>query len=156
VYNTIQSAVYKRSVFVPLNSQLYISGTLVLHIRYIFSQWMLVLPRERKPVLLRWWRINPSVRPFVQWFLSQLATLKAKCACSKEGSNHTGRCIATHHGPDTVTNRERRILHHSVIHSTIIITIPTLQALLVALPGRINLTEKKNGHSRKGNGIGQV
>ena len=46
VYNTIQNAVNKRSVFVPLNHQLYISGALVLHIRYIFSQWMLVLPRD--------------------------------------------------------------------------------------------------------------
>jgi hypothetical protein len=61
-----------------LDYQLYVSGTILLHIKCIFNQWMLVLPRERKTVLLRWW--HSTVRPFVKWFLSQLATLKAKCA----------------------------------------------------------------------------
>ena len=48
-YSTIQSTVYKRIVFVPMDYQLYISGTvLLLHIKCILSQWMHVLSRRKE------------------------------------------------------------------------------------------------------------
>ena len=51
------------SLYQSMDYQLYISGTIVLYIKCIFSQWMHVVPRERKQVLLLWQR--SVVRPFV-------------------------------------------------------------------------------------------
>jgi hypothetical protein len=36
-YSAIQSTVYKRTAFIPINYELYISGTIVLHIKYMLT-----------------------------------------------------------------------------------------------------------------------
>ena len=68
VYNAIESTVYKRVVFMPIElSTVYCTSTIVLHIKCIFGQWMLVVPRERKLVL---WR-HSTVRPYSDSYLIQ-------------------------------------------------------------------------------------
>jgi hypothetical protein len=47
-----------------LDYRLYISGIIVLRMKCTFNRWMLVLPREGKPVLLRWRR--STVRSLVE------------------------------------------------------------------------------------------
>ena len=45
--NAVKGTGYKRIVSIPMDFRLYISVT-VLHIKYIYSQWMRALPRERE------------------------------------------------------------------------------------------------------------
>jgi hypothetical protein len=73
--------------YIWMDYQLYISGTIVLHIECIFSWWMHVLPREKKQALPLWRCSVVSYDPSYIGFYLDSPTLKA-CAWPENSNQH--------------------------------------------------------------------